>query len=523
MTTFRTPGTMAMVPRLVWSLRVGGPTRSERGMPEYLSPIEAIMWRVGQDATLRMTVGALLILDAPPTTESLIERLSRAAETAPRLSQRPDDATGLRSRPAWVEDPDPASEHHVRSLSVASPGSMRQVLDLVGLLESIPFDPERSPWDLTLIEGLDDGRAALYVRAHHAITDGLGGIRMLGLLLDEPGSRRGPHAPPPAREQAAHDVAPDSERPPGTLTVTIDLPKAVRRFLASVNRARDVDPVDSAVRGVQRALDVANSVSRQLIVTEGPMSSRPSTRSMLSRFEVISVSGARQLSLALGGSRNDLLVAAAAAGLGAYHESLGEPCVELRLATPTSQRHRNEAGGNWFAPTRVDVPTSVDRPGPQFGVVAERLAQAREEPALRVASTLAATIGRLPSRVLLPALHAQADSVDFAATTLPGLRGSRHICGARIDTSYPLGPRLGCPMNITAFGDDDRLDVGIALDPMVITQPDLLVECLTNAFASFAKVAGDGAGKPRGEAATSTTTAPGGARPQRSPARREPG
>ncbi len=63
---------------------------------------------------------------------------------------------------------------------------MRQVLDLVGLLEVIPFDPERSPWDVTLIEGLENGRAALYIRAHHALTDGLGGIRLLGLLLDEP-------------------------------------------------------------------------------------------------------------------------------------------------------------------------------------------------------------------------------------------------------------------------------------------------------------------------------------------------
>ena len=81
---------------------------------------------------------------------------------------------------------------------------------------------------------------------------------------------------------------------------------------------------------------------------------------------------------------------------------------------------------------------------------------------------VAATLGRLPTRLLLPALHAQADSVDFAATALPGLRGARHICGSLIEASYPLGPRLGCPMNITAFGNDDRLDVGIALDPAAL-------------------------------------------------------
>ena len=257
-----------------------------------------------------------------------------------------------------------------------------------------------------------------------------------------------------------------------------------------INAARDVDPVDSAVRSVQRALDVANSVSRQLMVTGGPLSSRPAARSLLSRFEVISVEGARAASLALGGSRNDLLVAATAAGLGRYHEQLGQSSPELRLATPTSQRRDHEAGGNWFAPARLEVPTSIGRPGPQFGVVVERLAQARREPALHVASTLAATLGRLPTRLLVPALQAQADSVDFAATAVPGLRGVRHICGSRIEASYPLGPRLGCPMNITAFGNDDRLDVGIALDPAALTQPDLLIDCLTDAFDSFVTAAG---------------------------------
>ena len=76
---------------------------------------------------------------------------------------------------------------------------MRQLLDLMALLESIPFDPDCSPWDVTLIEGLEDGRAALYLRAHHALTDGVGGVRLLGLLLDEPTwPACRPHAPPRA-------------------------------------------------------------------------------------------------------------------------------------------------------------------------------------------------------------------------------------------------------------------------------------------------------------------------------------
>jgi WS/DGAT/MGAT family acyltransferase len=456
--------------------------------------MEAIMWRLGQDATLRMTVGALVLVDRAPSADALAERLARVADHEPRLRWRVDEASALRGRPAWVDDPDPVPDNHLRALSVAAPGSLRQVLDLVSLLESIPFDPERSPWDVTVIDGLDDSKAVLYLRAHHALTDGLGGVHLLHALLDghelSPASADSGRAAPPA--VAASDEtepAPNGDRPRGSLTITIDVPSAVRRLFAGVNAARQVDPLDSAMRGVQRALDVANSVSRQMMVTGGPLSPRPAARSLLSHFEVISVEATRATSQALGGSRNDLLVAAAADGLGRYYAQQGHPTNELRLATPTIRRGDHDGGANWFAPARLEVPTSIARPGPQFGVVVERLAQARREPALRMASTLATTLGRVPTRLLVPALHAQADSVDFAATALPGLRGTPTICGCTVQATFPLGPRLGCPMNITAFGNDDRLDVGLALDSVAIAHPDVLIDCLHQAFASYAAAA----------------------------------
>ena len=40
-------------------------------------------------------------------------------------------------------------------------------------------------------------------------------------------------------------------------------------------------------------------------------------------------------------------------------------------------------------------------------------------------------------------------------------------------------------MNVSAFGNEDRLDMGIALDPAAIVQPDVLLESLQTAFTSF--------------------------------------
>ena len=145
---------------------------------------------------------------------------------------------------------------------------------------------------------------------------------------------------------------------------------------SSVNGSLIAEPADALLRGLQSGLDVASSVSRQALVIGGPLATWPDARSVTSRFEVISFAGARPAALALGGSRNTLLVAAAATGLGLYLERQGQACPELRLATPTSLRHKRDTGGNWFAPLRVEVPTALGHSGPQFGVVGERLAPA---------------------------------------------------------------------------------------------------------------------------------------------------
>jgi WS/DGAT/MGAT family acyltransferase len=458
-------------------------------VPERLSPIEAIMWKAGRDPRLRMTVGVVMVLDRAPSYDALAGRFAAAMKSSPRLRLRPGNDSFAHACPAWVEDDVLDAHQYLRTAAVSSPGSLRRLLDLVGLLEPVPFDPGRAPWDATLIEGLDGGRAALYLRAHHVVTDGLAGLRLASRLLD--GDEIDLREDIDVREADA----PAANGRPG---IVIDLTKALRPLQIAVNAAREPEAVNGIVRGVQGLVDVATSVSRQVIITSGSLSPLLADHSVTTRFEVISVPGARAAAQVHGGSRHDLLVAGAAAGLGLYHERLGHPCEELRLGTPTSQR-RGRSMGNWFTPARVAVPTAAAGPGSHFEIVADRLTNARVEPALRFADVFASTINLLPPQALIPALHAQVGTVDFAATAIPGLRGSGHICGARIETSYPFGPRLGCPVNLTAFATKDRLDVGVALDPASITEPALFLECLADAFAQLVR----GAHPSGGAAATS--------------------
>jgi WS/DGAT/MGAT family acyltransferase len=456
-----------------------------------------------------MTIGNLMFLDRSPDRGSLAARLAEAAAAVPRLRRRPDDPTGARIRPVWIEDAELDGRAHLSVMAVPSPGGQRQLLDLLALIEPRPFDSERPPWDVTLIEGIEDGRAALYVRAHHALADGPGGLDLVSAVLDpleKPGEVAGANGEAPSEEPAADaaDVAEDagaanlveveeSRRKPGTLTFTIDFTRAagqareaagVARFAAGA--VREVEPVDTIVRALQRGLDTANSVSQQAVVVGGPLSGLPPARSIVNSFAVISVPGAKADALALGGSRNDLLVAAAAAGLGAYHEKMGLPAPELRLAMPAARHRDGGPGGNWFAPTRVVVPTSGEPAGPYFGAVADRIEKARQEPSVPLTTPVASAVSLLPTRALLPIVRAQARSVDFVATCFSGLRHARTLCGVAVHESYPFGPRLGCLMNVTAFGNGDRLDVGVTLDSVAIAEPDVLLECLETAFRSLA-------------------------------------
>ena len=245
-------------------------------MHERLSPVEAIMWRAGQDPGLRMIVGNLIILDHGPPPEALQSRLAAAAEELHQLRCRPDDLSGAKARPAWIEVPEVDPRAHLATMAVSAPGGRRQLLDLLALLEPRPFDPERPPWDATLIEGLEDGRAALYLRAHHALTDGPGGLELIKAILDreEPSAVEvaepadGETAPPAEEEQDAEAETTDTGsgdlvtavRRPGTMTLTIDLTRAAGAAREAAAAAMDAAGVARDAAGAARDVRPAQSV-----------------------------------------------------------------------------------------------------------------------------------------------------------------------------------------------------------------------------------------------------------------------
>ena len=101
----------------------------------------------------------------------------------------------------WIEDTNVDLEYHVRRSALPSPGDERELGILVSRLHGHPIDFHRPPWELHLIEGLEGGRFAMYVKMHHSLVDGFTAMRMLANALSpEPEERDRPlffSIPPP--------------------------------------------------------------------------------------------------------------------------------------------------------------------------------------------------------------------------------------------------------------------------------------------------------------------------------------
>ena len=104
-------------------------------------------------------------------------------------------------RPVWFDDPDFDFDYHVRHIAVPSPGSARQVADIVGDICGRPLDRSRPLWEFWVIEGVEGGAVAIVARMHHSTIDGVSGSSLLTTILDL--------EPEPAEQPVADDWKPE--------------------------------------------------------------------------------------------------------------------------------------------------------------------------------------------------------------------------------------------------------------------------------------------------------------------------
>lgn len=449
-------------------------------MAAHMSDAEALMWTLEKDPVLRSAFLQITLLDRPPDLDRLRRRMARATNAIPRLRERVVSPPARLGPPRWATDPAFDLTYHVRHLGLPPPGTLRQLLDLAAAFYATPFDRARPLWEMAVVEGLEGGRAALLVKMHHTITDGVGGVRLSMEFLD-----LAPDAPePPPLPEASPAPSPQG------LSLLVAAAGHAARRQVGIGRRLLAGGLALAARpdrlprlGIEAA-ETVRSVLRQAAVVEPARS--PLWRGRTTghhRFESVSVGldDVRRAAKALGGTVNDLFVTAVARGAGAYHAACGAPVAELRMAMAVSRRDDRSAGGNAFSPSRVVVPTGGDV-GRQFAAVRDRLGRVKRERALGLVEGVAGALNMLPVSLLVRLARQQAGTVDFATSNLRAAPFNLYIGDAEVLANYPMGPTAGVAFNATAMSYCDRFDVGINADAGAVADPAGLASHIAAAF-----------------------------------------
>jgi len=446
------------------------------GTERYMTPFEALMWRVEQDPRLRSTMTVVYLLDQAPDWDRLVAAHEWASRLIPRVRQRVVDPPFALGAPAWVVDDQFDLSFHLRRVRLPDPGTLRQLLDLVAGDAMASFDRSRPPWRASLVEGLEGDRTAYVLKLHHSMTDGQGGVQLVGLLH----SRK--------REPSPDKPLPEPPAPESASSVGVLAEQAVGALRSApggaLRRAEDVlATAGGTVRHPLAGLEGATRFGRSLgrILTPPPVTPSPllAHRSRSWRFDALDVpfDELKAAGKAAGGSLNDAYVAALLAGFRRYHERLGAPIDEMPMAMPISMRKGDHPmGGNRFAGARFAAPVGERDPAERIRAIHDFVLTAREEPALDVFGAVAPTLNRLPVALVARAYASQTTNIDLQASNVAGLPYPAYIAGARIERMLPFGPLPGCAVMATLLSYAGTCCIGLNTDPAAVTDPELFVD-----------------------------------------------
>jgi len=448
------------------------------GGPAEMSAFEAVMWRAEVDPRLRSTTTSVLILDRSPDWERFMESHRWLVNAVPRFRQRVVvPALGI-GNPVWIEDADFHLDYHVRRMRLAEPGTERQLFDLAQTLAMTPFDKARSPWEATLVEGLEGGKAGYVLKLHHATSDGLGIIQLLTRLL---GKTRD-------EDQVVQPIAFDGGAMPAPTPVELATKQLGERLLALPSNAADslASLKDSLNRlaknpdSARKGFDYLSSAKRVLGIKPVTGSALFKRRSLAWRFDAIEISLAqlKAASKAAGASVNDAFLSGLIGGFRRYHEEMGVSIQQMPIGFPISLRTEDDPmGGNKFAGSQYAAPVSEKDPVERIRHIQRFVKDTRAEPALDVMIRLMPVVTRLPLAAVTAMTADFTVAQDAQISNIPGINHAVYMAGAEVTHFWPFAPVPGCGMMIAMISHNGRCCIGINSDRAAVTEPDLLIQC----------------------------------------------
>ena len=453
------------------------------GANDEMNPLEAVMWRAEVEPRLRSTVLSIELLDTAPDWSRLVAAHEWGVAAVPRARQRVLEPPAGLGTPTWVDDPDFDLAYHLRRTVLPGHASTRDLLDLAQTIAMTPFDRSRPLWEMTVVEGLPEGRAAFVSKMHHSTTDGLGGMQLIALGRSTDRDHT-PDKPIAAAAPARSPVSPIDLAFRQARNSITETPKRLLRnatTAAALSRNALTDPAAS----LESAIRYADSLRRVVGKPPAPGSPLLAGRSSRWHFEIheVPLASLKAAAEAADASLNDAYIAALLGAFRLYHERAGMPIDTMPIAFPISLRRGDDPlGGNRFAGARLAGPAGEPDPRARIRRVRHNVLRVRAEPAITALDQLSSALLYAPTPILTPILLGLGKDNDLQASNVPGVPHPVYLAGAEVLRLYPFGPLPGCASMITLVSHNGTCCIGVNLDPAAITDPASFVECLVDGF-----------------------------------------
>jgi len=361
--------------------------------------------------------------------------------------------------PTWVEEPVDL-EYHVRHSALPRPGGERELGQLVARLHSQPLDLSRPPWEFHLIEGLQGGRFAIYVKMHHSLLDGISGVRLLmRSMSDDPkASLKLPPfwSPAPGRRkarEAAPPQAPSLDAALGTLRDGLaaqwrNAPQLAKAFAAMFSAT------DEGGEGLKLPFDAPRSALNGRV--------RGQRRVATQSFEIARL---KALAAAAQCTLNDVVLAICGGALRRFLLDDGSlPDKPLTAGVPVSVRPSGDQGtGNAITFIIASMGTDVADPLRRLATVVSSSRRAKEhvQSLPRDAMTQYTMLLMAPSMLsmLTPLGGRVRPMFNVTVSNVPGPDRPLYFRGARLEAVYPISLiSHGMALNITCESYAGSLD-----------------------------------------------------------------
>lgn len=453
---------------------------------------DAVMWGVETDPLLRSVITAVVFLDRKPEKKVLLQRFDEMSIRVPALRRRVVGNPVSLVPPRW-ESTDFDLGYHIQFRRVAGKRDRRAVLEIAEHMSEQDFDRARPLWEVQVVDGLEDGSAAVILKLHHAITDGVGAMAMGASLFDltEDSSQR-PDEELPALPEEEEDEADVVDRVADGVDWQAKRVLEQARTVVGKSAGFVKDTVTDPVGVAKDSVDFTASAARILTPAPNPLSPVMRGRSLGVRFESVSLPLANLKAAAKrnGATLNDAYMALVSGAVARYHARHGvsvEEVPAVRVNMPVNLRTMGDAplNGNRWVPARFPLPLGPADPVARLRELHPVLKQARTEPALEISEPVFRLLTSLPRPAMTAVAGGMMKGTDIAATNVPGPPIPLYFAGARVTELLPFAPKGGAAANFALFTYAGTALIAVNLDTAAVYDADQFMECLHESVAEI--------------------------------------